>query len=464
VKKAWLLKGILISSLVFLAPIRLWAETVPTQEEVFRLGLKAYIFGYPLVLMEMTRQVHLQRTPVNHFAHALAFPTPSARNVVRPNCDTLYSSAWVDLSQGPVILSVPDTHGRYYLVQVMDAWTETLAVPGKRTTGTQAGHFALVGPGWKGDLPPGIPIIQASTHTLWLIGRIQTNTAADYENVRALQKGFTLTPLSRWKAQDTLQPQPPYTPPPPPPRMTPPARVAAMDARTFFQTLALLLKDNPPHKEDGPLSADLSRLGLVPGAPFPPTWMDEEKEKALERAVAVAKEMIREYLGRPLQTVNGWRINANVGRYGTDYLTRAATALGGLGALPPEDAYYLGGFQDEGGRPLNGARRYLLRFEKDALPPVRAFWSVTLYGKDGFFVPNPLNRYTLGDRDPLIFNPDGSLDLYIQKDSPGKEKEPNWLPAPQEDFNLSLRLYWPKEEALTGKWQPPRIRLVEGQP
>lgn len=188
--------------------------------------------------------------------------------------------------------------------------------------------------------------------------------------------------------------------------------------------------------------------------------MNKEK-KALETAVQEAKRQIREHLGKPPQTVNGWRINPSVGRYGTDYLTRAATAMGGLGALPSEDAYYLGCSQDGEGRPLNGAHRYLLRFEKDALPPVNAFWSVTLYGKDGFFVPNPQNRYTLGDRDPLIFNPDGSLDLIIQQKSPGKDKENNWLPAPAEDFNLSLRMYWPKPEALSGAWKPPRIRLLE---
>ncbi|MEW6187162.1 MAG: DUF1254 domain-containing protein [Thermodesulfobacteriota bacterium] len=451
----WLILGHLFSG-----PME--AGAGPSAEEIYGIGIKAYIYGYPLVLVEMTRQTALQRTPVNRFGHAPAFPPPTARTVIRPNSDTLYSSAWIDLSQEPIILSLPDTKERYYLVQIMDAWTETIAVPGKRTTGTAAGHFILIGPQWKGTLPSGLNKIQAATNTLWIIGRIQTNTSADYPNVHSLQKGFLLTPLSAWGKEPPSLPgderkliQTPVHGPPPP------AMVAAMDSRTFFSTMARLLKDNPPHPEDGPMTADLRTLGLIPGQPFDPSRLGPEGTQSLERALADARKQILEQANKPPKLINGWRFNSNVGRYGTDYLTRAIVAMGGLGALPLEEAVYLGCSMDREGKPLNGNNRYLLHFEKNTLPPVNAFWSVTLYGRDGFYVPNPLNRYALGDRDPLRYNADGSLDLYIQNPSPGADRESNWLPSPSGPFLLSLRLYWPKAEVINGRWTPPEIRLLD---
>ncbi len=344
----------------------------------------------------------------------------------------------------------------------MDAWTETIAVPGKRTTGTQAGHFAIIGPNWKGSLPSNMPVIKSSTNLVWVLGRTQTNTSADYTNVHTIQKGFNLVPLSAWGRAETSMPSPAVVPP----RMgdnslTPPAQVARMDADTFFKTFTALLRDNPPHVEDAPLVAELKTIGIIPGQPFDPSKLDPEAIRALDRAVRDAREKIISQIRMTGIVRKAWGVNLNIGRYGTDYLTRAVIALGGLGALPPEDAIYTGTAMDNSGQPLAGGNRYVLHFDKTGFPPVNAFWSVTLYNSEGYFVPNPINRFGLGDRDPLRYNSDGSLDLYIQRDRPAKELEANWLPAPDGAFNLSLRMYWPKPEVLAGQWTPPVIRRVE---
>ncbi len=363
------------------------AGVVPAKEDVYRIGLQAYIYGYPLVLVEKTRQGFIQRFPMNHFNHAVAFPPPTARQVVRPNIDTLYSSAWVDLSHEPIILSVPDTGGRYYLVQIMDAWTETIAVPGKRTTGTRAGQFVIIGPNWKGTLPSNMKVIKSPTNLVWIIGRIQTNTSADYSNVHALQKDFNLVPLSHLDRAGSTASSSGI----PPARMVsnsqrPPEQVAGMDAVTFFKTFAALLKDNPPHPEDAPFMAELKTIGIVPGEPFDSAKLGAEALQELARAVRDARKKLLGQLRTPAIVRKGWSFNLNIGHYGTDYLTRARTALGGLGALPPEEAIYIGTAMDNSGNPLSGSNRYVLHFDKKGLPPVKAFWSATLYNREGFFV------------------------------------------------------------------------------
>jgi hypothetical protein len=440
----------------------LQAGVPPAKEDIYRIGLQAYIYAYPLVLADKTRLVFVQRFPMNRFNHAVAFPPSTARTVVRPNIDTLYSSAWLDLAQEPIILSLPDTGGRYYLVQVMDAWTETIAVPGKRTTGTQASQFAIIGPNWKGSLPSNLPVIKSSTNLVWIIGRIQTNTPADYANVHNLQKGFNVVPLSAGVRAEASVPSSVIIPAPNRgDGLTPPAQVAGMDANTFFKTFTALLRDNPSHPEDAPFVAELKTIGIIPGEPFDTAKLDPEALQTLERAVRDARKQMASGIRTTRIVRNGWGFNLNIGRYGTDYLTRALTALGGLGALPPEEAFYTGTAVDNSGNKLTGGNRYVLHFDKTGFPPVKAFWSATLYDSDGYFVPNPLNRFGLGDRDPLRYNSDGSLDLFIQQDRPAKELEVNWLPAPGGVFNLSLRLYWPNPEVLNGRWTPPVIRRIE---
>ncbi|MBZ5602568.1 MAG: DUF1254 domain-containing protein [Acidobacteriia bacterium] len=434
-----------------------------TPAEIRAIAEKAYTFAYPMVLMEYTRRAAAERGGIggpvgaNHFANAPAFPGAQFRQVIRPNADTLYSSAWLDLSKEPLILHVPDTHDRYYLMQFMDAWTETFSIPGKRTTGTGEGYFAIVGPGWKGTLPQRAQRIDSPTNMVWLLGRTQTNGPSDYEFVHAIQRGYTLMPLSLYPDGPRAAPAR-ATRPAGAPSGTPPQIVEKLSMIDFFTTFAQLLAANSPHKGDEPMMAQLAKIGIVPGKPFDAAALGSEGAKAVEEGASVSAKRINaldDAVGRPGKTGWGGGGGGHVGRYGTDYAQRAAVARIGLGANPPEDAAYMHCRIDSEGRGLDGSNRYRIHFEKT--PPVKAFWSLTMYSDDGYFIANPINRFAIGDRDKLKFNADGSVDIYIQHDSPGAEKESNWLPAGSAKFNLSLRMYWPGEEVISGKWIPPAV-------
>lgn len=437
-----------------------------TEEQAYTLGLKAYIYAFPLVLMEVTKRVSTNvvepevtkgRASINQFSHMPMFPSPQFKDVVRPNLDTLYSMAWLDLSCEPIVLTVPDTQGRFYLMHFMDAWTETFAVPGKRTTGTKTGRFAIVGPDWKGGLPKGIQKIKAPTNTVWIIGRTQTNGKDDYANVHRIQQQYKLTPLS---ALDKSSKPPTISVNPAIDMITPPVQqVAKMDAATFFKTFSEALKVNAPHQADASLLTELKAIGIEAGKDFNLQGLEASIVQGLQRAVKDAPRQIPATLMN-LRKHNTWRYFGQIGRYATAYLDRAAVAYVGLGALPVEDAVYMTAITDHEDKTLNGSNRYLLHFDKSELPPVRAFWSVTLYNPEGFFAENLLGRYALGDRDKLQYNADGSLDIYFQRESPGKDKESNWLPAPASNFTLSLRLYWPQLQVLNQTWEPPAVRRI----
>ena len=433
-------------------------------QEFRAIAEKAYTFAYPLVLMEYTRRAAMERpatggsAEMNRFAHLPQFPDDKFHQVIRPNADTLYSSAWLDLSKEPLILHLPDTQERYYLMHFMDAWTETFSVPGKRTTGTNEAWFAIVGPGWKGTLPARAQRIDSPTNMVWLLGRTQTNNASDYGNVHAIQRGFVLMPLSLYPdgppAQNPARATPQTAEP-----LTPPMQVARLSTVEFFGTFAELLVKNPPHAGDAAIMQELRLIGIAPGQPFDPGALGATAAKEIDQgAQAAASRLANLGSGTARPGKTGWSgMSANVGRYGTNYTARAVIARIGLGALPPEDAIYVNCNVDSTGQPLDGAQLYTMHFDKGQTPPVRAFWSVTMYGEDGYFVHNPINRFAIGDRDPLKFNADGSLDLYLQHSAPGADKDANWLPSPEGKFNLSLRMYWPSEDAASGRWTPPPV-------
>jgi hypothetical protein len=434
-------------------------------------GVLAVIYGLPLVLMDLTEQSLTNvagplaiAAPVNQFANAPMFPSAAFKKVVRANVDTLYSSAFLDLSKEPMVLSVPETKKRFYLMQLMDAWSNVLASPGTRTTGSGAANYAITGPEWTGTLPPGVQALKSPTNTVWILGRTETNGPADYAAVHAIQAGYKLVPLSAFGK--------PYTPPPSAvdaaiDMKTPPVdKLRAMSATAYFNALARLMKANPPAPADAPFVARLATIGIVPGQPFEPSKLDASVVASLDRSVEVAFAKIKEaskQLGTP---VNGWHIPSKaLGRFGTDYAMRAVIALLAFGANLPEDAVYPTAFVDGDGQHLNGANRYVLHFERGSEPPVNAFWSVTLYDSESFFVPNSIDRYAVSSWMPFVRNADGSLDIRVQKESPGKGKEQNWLPTSDGDFNLTMRLYWPKDGSssiLNGTWSPPAVRRVAG--
>ena len=435
-------------------------EQPPSDQAMKKLSAEVFTYGYPLVLMDVTREVMTARTPVNTFNHLRAFPDATFTKVVSPNADTLYSSAWVDVGSEPVVLSVPDTAGRYYVMQMLDAWTNVFASPGKRTTGTRRGAFAIVGPDWQGTLPKGITEVRAPTNMVWLIGRIQTNGKADYPNVHRLQDQFRLVPLSAWRKGTRIAT-------PVAPRVglvdteTPPSeQVAAMDAQAFFSRMAALLQANPPGPDDVAMLEKMQRMGIKAGEPFKTTVLEPSTARAVQEGATAALAAIGANARKSAAGSTGWRVQHDTGTYGADYERRAAVALSGLGANLPEDAVYPIARADATGRPFDGGSRYVLHFEKGQLPPAKAFWSLSAYNDKQAFASNPLQRYTIGSRDRLRYNRDGSLDIYIQYERPAPDQVANWLPAPPDAFNLMMRAYWPDQVVLDGKWMPPAVQRV----
>jgi hypothetical protein len=432
-------------------------QTGPSLQEIAE---EAYVFGYPLVLMDITTRVmtgpgHPAR--VNQFEHKSRFPDASFTDVVSPNCDTFYSTAVLDVGTEPVVLSVPDTKGRYYLMPILDAWTNVFASPGKRTTGTGKGDFAIVGPGWQGTLPAGVQEIHSPTRLVWVIGRTQVNSKADAAAVVAMQRQYRLTPLARWGKPAGTPAAVPFEPVNS--TVPPVEQVDLMDAATFFGRLASLMKANPPAPEDSAALSRFTKLGLLPGEEFDLAARDTALQGAMNRAVPAAIAKIKGAAGSiGDRTVNGWSIGAGLGKYGTQYLKRAYIARIGLGANLDDDAMYPHTSYDIDGPPLNGGRsKYVLHFTHEQLPPVNAFWSLTLY-KTSISSRRIPSIATPSAPDPLAYNADSSLDVYLQHDDPGADKRANWLPAPSGDFNLIMRLYWPKTPAMDGTWEPPPVR------
>ena len=438
-----------------------------TEAEAHAIAVEAYLYFYPLVTMDLTRKQLVNTPPgkglggpMNTFDNIPAFPTADMRVVVRPNFDTLYSSGWLDLTREPMVVSVPDTGGRYYLLPMLDMWTDVFASPGWRTTGTKAGNFLVVPPGWNGKVPATFTRIDAPTPYVWIIGRTKTDGPADYDAVRAIQKGYKITPLSGWgkppvAVKAKIDPGVDIK--------TPPKKQAnSMAAAEYFSYAAALLRLHPPHSTDQPIIARMKRIGVEAGKAFDITKVDASVKKAIEGAPADAQKLMAWKIPTIARVVNNWSMNTDtMGVYGNYYLKRAIVAQIGLGANLPEDAIYPFNLADDTGKPLDGANKYAIRFAKDEIPPVDAFWSITLYDTEGFQVANPLNRFAVSSWMPFKRDADGSLTLYFQNESPGSDRESNWLPAPKGPFNLTMRLYAPRSEALTGVWNPPSVTMAK---
>ncbi len=435
-------------------------------DEATQIGIDAYIYGYPLVTMETTRRVMTnvakpegKLAPMGQFASLRAYPSPADKEVTAPNADTLYSLAWLDLSKQPYVLSIPDEGDRYFLLPMLSGWTDVFQSPGKRTTGTKAQAYLVTGPGWKGTVPKGLTQYKSPTSLVWILGRTYcTGTPEDYQAVHAIQDKYSLVPLDAYGK--------PYTPPQgkvdPSIDMKTPVReqVNLMQIGPYFKILATLLKNNPPAAGDAEVVARMAKIGIVPGQDFDESKLDPEVAKALATVPQAAIKIIMGQFERGGVAENGWVFMTKVGTYGSEYVQRAFVTAVGLGANLPQDAVYPMSVAAAGGQPYSGANRYVMHFAKDQTPPVNAFWSVTMYDPAMFFVPNPLERYSISPRNNLQYNADGSLDLLIQNASPGKDKESNWLPAPAGKFNLMLRMYWPKDKPpslLDGSWKIPAV-------
>lgn len=426
----------------------------------------AYIYAYPLVTMDMTRRVMTNTSipennhaPMGQFYNATKYPDASFRDVTAPNADTLYSVAWLDLSKEPYVFHIPDEKGRYFLMPMLNAWTEVFASPGTRTTGSKALDLVITGPNWQGQIPEGLQEVKSLTDLVWIIGRTYSaGTPEDYAAVHAIQKEYTLVPLSSYGKS--------YTPPKGVVdssinmEVSVRDQVHALNGEEYFKKFAELLKSNPPQADDKAMIEMLQAIGIVPGKNFDITKMDPKVASAINQAPKNALEKLAAYSKTVGRKVNGWDYSFQTGRYGSDYLQRAYVTMIGLGANLPQDAIYPYTTHDGAGNILSGKNKYVIHFNKDQTPPVKGFWSITMYNDEYFFVNNSLNRYTISPRNDLKYNEDGSLDIYIQNEQPEKGKESNWLPAPKDPFILMLRMYWPEKEVIDGSWTPPAVKKI----
>lgn len=443
--------------------------------EAFETGKEVYIYAYPLMSMEMTRRISTNVAapvgtfaPMGQFARLREYPDATYTAVISPNADTLYTLGWFDVSKEPWVISIPDMKGRYALFPMLDGWTNVFQVPGKRTTGTGPQKYAITGPGWSGTLPAGVTEYKSPTGIVWVLGRTYcTGTPEDYKAVHILQDQTTAVPLSSYGK--------PYTPtlgtvdPSVDTKTGARDQLNAMDAPSYFKLFTELLKTNPPTEADAPMVAKLAKIGIVPGQDFDVSKLDASVARGLARVPKSAQDKIVAWLKESIPAgdskfVNGWVLTTKAGVYGINYIQRAMLTWYGLGANRPEDAIYPTSEGPNLIEKYNGANKYVLHFGKGGTPPVDGFWSLTMYNAQNLFVANSLNRYNLSQRNKFKNNTDGSIDLYIQADSPGKDKESNWLPSAKDQFVLIFRLYWPKKNdptILNGSWKLPQVKKVE---
>jgi hypothetical protein len=438
--------------------------TTLTADEAQTIARDAFLFGMPLVFIE--KQVNFSshvtkptglKAPFNQFGHGRAYPDASNRLVVGFNVDTLYSFATLDLRKEPIVLSIPEMGDRYWVMQLIDAWNGVPAAPGSRTHGGRARYFAITGPNWQGQLPAGVEELKSPTTLTIVAGRTYCSGKEEYAIVNRLQDQYKLTPLSQWGSD--------YVPPEHVPvkegvdgTTLVNQQFMALSAEQFYQNLNRLLVDNPAYPADAPALQSFEKLHIAPGAEFSMAAFAPEVAEAIEAGYAAGKTEMLANAKNLGEIKNGWTLTYDMGRYGTRYAYRAAWTLIGVGGNLLEDAFYPTCIVDADGDPLDGAHQYTFTFTKDKMPPAKAFWSLTMYDIDTYLVPNELNRSSLGDRSDLNYAPDGSLTLYLQKDNPGKDKEANWLPAPDGPFRLYLRLYAPEEAVIDRSWLPPAVR------
>jgi hypothetical protein len=443
-----------------------------TNEKFVEIAKQAYVYGYPMILMDYTKKVATNvatpqtngYAPLNQLGHFRMFPDDKFTAVVKPNADTYYTNCWFDLSKEPAVLTVPETD-RYYLLPLYDAYTNIFSVPGPRTTGTKAHTFLLTGPSWKGEVPEGMEQLKAPTNTVWMIGRTQVNSPEDGATVvKAFQDGMHVDLLSKY---GTEYEQPKGKVSEEASKIVPVDNTRALSFEDYINKMLQLMVDNPPAQADEPLIEEMKTIGMVVGEKFSIKDLSPELIAELNKIPELAHQnWIDKSTGKidaGVPVVNNWLFaTKNMGTYGIDYEQRAFIAFIGLGANLPQDAVYPSTSRDNEGNPIIGTNKYVLHFSKEEIPPVNAFWSLTAYNSQDFLVANSINRFAIGDRNNLKFNEDGSLDIYIQNTDPGGDKTANWLPSTKEGLtNVTLRLYWPKETVLDGTWKIPGIRKVE---
>jgi hypothetical protein len=438
-------------------------------KQAYALGVQAYLWGYPMVVMQRSRDAMTKGgdaavtpdqfnksgvlfAPVNQVANAWGMLGPNFSAVQSANSDTQYSVTWFDSSQEPYVLHLPDAKGRYYTFQFIDAYTNNFHYASTRTKGSQEQAYALAAPGWTGKLPADLTRVDCPTPTGFIIGRWFVASQSDVAAVNAIQKQVTMRPLSSYGKA--------YTPP----------KVTVVPAKKytgdlgFFEQLGDTLVINGAPEADAGLLGLLADIGLSIDHGFDPSMLGDAEKKALARATKDGEAMLAAKSASMGKEVNGWQLSPALDEYfGTSYLFRAAIGYQAMFVNTPIEAYYPGVFKDADGKVLDGSTgKYTITFAKGKTPPVGAFWSVTMYdAKKRLMVENPINRYKIGSADKLAAGSDGSVTITIQADSPGKDKESNWLPAPKEPFYMLLRMYLPKIEVLNGQYEIPAVERAQ---
>lgn len=438
-------------------------------ENAYSLALQAYIYGFPYVYNAYTRYKwtnipqdpkHVPYAPVNHFWHAPELLDATYRDGGCPNNDTLYSVAWVDLSTEPVILTVPDIPAeRYWTFELISFTSDNFAYVGHRV-GSKGGNYALIGPEWHGNLPEGVTAVTPSSSTPWILilGRTLVDGVEDLPAVHALQAQYKLTPLSYWGNPDPQLPErrDVYKPAV--------ALSGTGDPLGPWKTLNAMLAENPPPAHHAVLLKQFATIGIGPGLDV--EQQPEAVKKALQRVLGVGIPLLRQQFmsGLWAKFVNGWRYPpSTIGRFGDEFLKRAADqSLVGITANDPEEAVYLVNLTDDSGEPLTGAHAYEVTFNKGSEPPVYGFWSISIYGADYNLIPNRINRYSIGNRTPGVKkNADGGTTFYFKNESPGLDKESNWLPTGSGAWFPILRMYEPNPEVVKAEWRCPPIKRIE---
>lgn len=441
-----------------------------SEEEAFAAGVDAYIFGYPLVLMDVTKEVATNvavpdnyHAPINQFAHSQELPGANFRLFPSPNVDMLPSFAWLDLTNSGYVLHLPTIPTRYFVVELIDGWSNVITSFGPRTTGSNVQDVLITGPNFKDEVPQNMTQIQSSTNMLWVVVRTQCYNPQDVPIVKLLQNQFKLTPLASYE-QYYAPPQNVAVNTAIEMKRPPVEQIAMMDATAFFKRLAKLMKQNPPAAQDAPLLAQLATLGIVPGKE--PVF-DDATIRGLKRAQMAGLTKILAQIDQVSKVLTGWSTPfTQVGQYGTNYLLRAYVANAALGANLPQDILGIICEVDVNGQTLDGNKSYRIHANASQVPPCNAFWSLTMYNKDHYLVSNSQNRYVLHSfttlaYDTLQYNTDGSLDIILQQEKPDTLAT-NWLPTPSGTFTLALRLYWPGSGALSGAYLPPPVVKDKG--
>lgn len=428
----------------------------------------AYVYAFPLMMTDALLQTTSALAPTGAFMHQRTLEDEALPTGVRPRVDVLASSAFVDLRNGPVVLSLPDVGRRHVWVSLHDAWTDVFESLGNRTAGARAAHYAITPPGWEGTLPAGVRQVAAPTTLLWIVARTQVLGQRDMAAARRVQDRYRLVPLEAFgkPASRDTQAEKADTDKATDLDVSLDAarrRVTALDANSYFTRFAELLKTNPPHPADSTMVQSLRELGIVPGAAFDARAVNTATLKVMDAGVAAARETLALAAKQPPVTQNGWFIPRMVGAYGLDYAQRAIVAWDGGGADLPEDMLIATARMDANGMPLDSTHRYVVHFDRGQLPPENAGWALAAVQQPRRTAERPGLRNVLSEADRPRLNRDGSLDILIQP-TPPKGLRNNWLPPPTGPFLLRMQLNWPKEEALDATWLPPAVQRRDPAP